>query len=320
MDSRTYNKGLQSQLDAFVAEIGSQSKAARAIGLSDSVISQYRRSNYENGNIEETEKKLAEFFTIHDEKAAAAEAAEPYQPVLDEYVHTSISDDVYKAIRYCQLNKGITVLHGDAGVGKTMAAEQYAVDNPGTALYLQVSPVTGSLGSFLKYLARALRISERGSKLNMIFAIREKLDGTDRVLIIDEAQHLKLSALEEIRTWAEPSTIKGKQGIGIVLVGNTEVYDRMLGRQQANFAQLFSRIRMNREYSTRQVLREDVVKLFPVLQDKGMAKEIDYIYGICQSRWGVRGGVNVYNNAVAAEDISFHGLSLMARNMGIGVM
>lgn len=319
METKIYNAELQHRLEDFVAEAGSQTKAARAIGMSDSVISQYRRSAYDKGNIPDVEAKLTEFFTLRDEKQAAAEKAEPFAPVVDAYIHTSISEDVYRAIRYTQLNKGIAVLHGDAGIGKTKAAEQYVLDYPGTTLYLQVSPVTGSLGSFLKMLSRALHISEGRSKLDMILNIRERLDGTDRVIIVDEAQHLKLSALEEIRTLTDPNMITGKAGIGIVLIGNTEVYDRMRGRQQASFAQLYSRIRMNRSYSTQQVRRDDVVKLFPSLEHDGKTKEIEYLYSICLSRWGIRGSVNVYNNAVAAEDISYQGLYTMARNMGIGV-
>jgi DNA transposition AAA+ family ATPase len=212
---QNYNPDIQSRLEAYILTVGSQAKAARAIGLSDSVISQYRRSSYAKGNVVDVEGKLEEYFELLDEKQAAAEKAEPYQPVQDVYIPTSISEDVYKAIRYCQLSKGIAVLHGDAGIGKTKAAEQYAIDNPSTAIYLQVSPVTGSLGSFLKLLTRALRISEGRSKLDMILNIRDRLDGTDKVLIIDEAQHLRLSALEEIRTLSDMNIMSSRQGIGI---------------------------------------------------------------------------------------------------------
>ena len=317
METKTYNAELQHRLENFVAEAGSQTKAARAIGMSDSVISQYRRSAYDKGNIPDVEAKLAEFFTLRDEKQAAAEKAEPYQPVTDEYIPTSISERVYQAIRYTQLNKGIAVLYGDAGIGKTKAAQKYVLDYPGSTLYLELSPVTGNLGSFLKLICRALHVSEGRDKLDMVLNIRERLDGTDKVLIIDEAQHLKYAALEEIRTWAEPNKITHSSGIGIAFIGNTEIYNRMLGRQESMFAQLFTRIRMPREYTTRQIKRDDMLKLFPVLKSDG--REIDYLYAICKSRWGIRGGVNVYNNAVAAEDVSYQGLYTMARNMGIGV-
>lgn len=67
--------------------------------------------------------------------------------------------------------------------------------------------------------------------------------------------------------------------MGVVLIGNSEVYSRLQGRQQAQFAQLFSRIRMQREYTTRKVKREDVEKLFPVLASRGAKKELDFLLG-----------------------------------------
>jgi hypothetical protein len=77
---------------------------------------------------------------------------------------------------------------------------------------------------------------------------------------------------------------------------------------------------MNRLYSTREVKAEDVKALFPKLAEDGQKKEASFLHGICQSKWGIRGAVNVYNNAVNNEDISYTGLYSMARNMGIGVV
>ena len=58
---------------------------------------------------------------------------------------------------------------------------------------------------------------------------------------------------------------------------------------------LFSRIRMNRYYSTRKVTEQDVAKLFPKLAEEGRKKELNFLHGISQSKWGIRGAVNVYN-------------------------
>ena len=93
-----------------------------------------------------------------------------------------------------------------------------------------------------------------------------------------------------------------------------------LQRQQAQFAQLFSRIRMQREYTTRKVKQEDVNKLFPVLASRGAQKELDFLLGVCRSPWGIRGAVNLYSNAASAEDISYDNLYRMAAHMGIGML
>ena len=135
--------------------------------------------------------------------------------------------------------------------------------------------------------------------------------------IIDEAQNLKFLALEEIRGWVDEDIFTGKPGIGIVLIGNVEVYNKMLGKQEAIFAQQFNRTRLHCRYRTLDILKDDVEKLFPILKEKGMQREIDYLYSISHSKWGIRGMVNVFNNAVNNEDISFEGLEQMANTMGI---
>ena len=65
------------------------------------------------------------------------------------------------------------------------------------------------------------------------------------------------------------------------------------------------------------IQREDVVKFFPVLEEKGKQKENDYLLSISHSKWGIRGMVSVFNNAVNNEDISFEGMEKMANTMGI---
>lgn len=318
--SKTYNSALQAQVEQFLKEKGiSQAKAAPMMGLSPAALSLYRRSMYDKGDVSEVESKLEEFFLAHQEQEAATEKALPYRPVQD-YIPTSISEDVCKLIRYCQIEKGMVIIHGDAGIGKTKGAEKFVRENPAASVYIQATPSIGTLGNLLKVIARALKVPECRNKLELMLSIREKLEGTNKVIIIDEAQHLQLRALEEIRAWADPNPISGQPGVGIALIGNTEVYTRMVGKQEARFAQLFSRIRMNRYYSTHKVTDDDVKKLFPKLAEDGSKKELTFLHGICQSKWGIRGAVNVYDNAINNEDISYDGLYAMARNMGIGLV
>lgn len=318
--SKTYNKELQAKLEQYIGDTGiSQAKLAPQVGVSQTALSQWRRDKYDNGDITELERKLEEFFRTQDTVQAMEEKAAPYRPILD-YIPTSISEDIYNAIKYCQIQRGMTILHGDAGLGKTKGAERFIRENPTSAIYIQATPSSGTLGSMMKLIARALRIPETRNKLDLMLAIRDKLEGTNKVIIIDEAQHLKLSALEEIRSLSDPNSITGEKGTGICLIGNTEVYTRLVGKQQAQFAQLFSRIRMNRYYSTSQVKQEDIKALFPKLTEEGSKKELDFLLGISQSHWGIRGAVNVYNNAVNNEDIGYQGLYTMAREMGIGLV
>lgn len=317
--SKRYNTELQERVERYLKENGlSQAKAAPILGLSQAVLSAYRNSKYEKGDIAAVEKKLEEFFRIQDEKQENDQKAEVFRgKASDGYIRTSISEGAYKSIRYCQLEKGIVVIDGDAGIGKTKAAAKFYKDNPNTTVYVKASPSTSSTRSLLKMIAKALSMPDNLRTEDLSAAIQEKLRQTDKVIIIDEAQNLKFLALEEIRGWVDEDIMTGKPGIGIVLIGNVEVYNKMLGKQEAIFAQQFNRTRLHSRYRTQDITKEDVEMFFPALKDKDMQREINYLYSISHSKWGIRGMVNVFNNAVNNEDISLEGLQKMAGTMGI---
>ena len=296
----------------------SQNQMASKVNISSAALSSYMNQKYK-GSVETVERQLKEFFAIAEESAAAAEKTGGLLP-RESYIPTSISEDVYQGIRFAQLEHCMVVLHGDAGVGKSKGAQKYLRDHSTSAVGISITPSTGTLTGAIKLLARALRVPECRNKMDQMMALRQRLDGTNLVIIIDEAQHRKYAALEEIRSLTDDNPMTGEHGVGVVLIGNSEVYSRLQGRQQAQFAQLFSRIRMQREYTTRKVKREDVEKLFPVLASRGAKKELDFLLGVCRSPWGIRGAVNLYSNAASAEDISYDNLYRMAAHMGIGML
>jgi DNA transposition AAA+ family ATPase len=91
----------------------------------------------------------------------------------------------------------------------------------------------------LEELLYALGIKEtRGiSTARMQRLAVARLAGTRGLLVVDEAQHLSLNALETLRA------IHDAAAIGLALVGNEHVYSRLTGNgKSALFAQLFSRI------------------------------------------------------------------------------
>ena len=95
---------------------------------------------------------------------------------------------------------------------------------------------------------------------------------------------------------------------------------RELGKQEAQFAQQFSRVRFRRRYSTADVKLADVEKLFPTLADGSHGKELAFMTGVCRSKWGIRGAMSVYTNAVRNENTSLDGLRGIAASMGVGVL
>jgi DNA transposition AAA+ family ATPase len=70
------------------------------------------------------------------------------------------------------------------------------------------------------------------------------------LLIIDEAQHLTVKSIEEIRSWHDAT------GIGIALFGNESVQQQLDGgMRSAAFAQIFSRVSLK------------IVRSFPLAAD-----------------------------------------------------
>ncbi len=120
---KQYNTELQAKVEAYMKETGiSQAKLAPMMNLSGAVLSQYRRSVYDKGDVEDVERKIREFFQIKEEQAENAKKTESFNAVRG-YVATSISESIYKMIRYCQLEKGIVVIDGDQGSHQVPAGQ-----------------------------------------------------------------------------------------------------------------------------------------------------------------------------------------------------
>lgn len=287
------------RIDSYIKETGeSQNTLAKKIGVSGAALSQYLKGKYPNP--ETIEPKIEEFFFMNEKSSSVVR--EP------DFVRTSISDEVLATIEYGHISKKICVVYGDAGVGKTKSAERYAQEHKESVL-ITVSPVFANTLSFLKLLARELRISGGMRKDDVYISCIEKLEGSGKVLVIDEAQHLNQNAIETIRS------INNDAKIGIVLLGNHALYSKMFGKGEATYAQLFSRMAMRKLVVTTNIIQDDIKKLFPDLGKE----EQKFLYSISHTRWGLRGSVNVFVNAANNGDTSLDGLVAVAKYMGIGV-
>jgi len=300
--TKAFNTDLQRRLESFIAEAGSQEKAASLIGYSAATLSTYRKGTY-NGDVDKLENRLRELFVIE-------KAAEGLHSSLLEYVPTSISQKVYETIRICHLKGGLAIECGDAGIGKTKAAEKYVADYPNSAIYITVNPCFTSLSSFLKLLCKRLRIST-GRKDDMWLDIDSYLRGWRKVLIVDEAQHLTARTLDHLRC------ISDESGVGIAFIGNEEVYKRLYGSGRAEFAQLFSRIGMRKQVLANRLTQEDITSVFG---SYGLEKgAIELLTAISRTNYGLRGAVNVFINAAAVFGaVDKGGIVRVMKDMDIG--
>ena len=124
--------------------------------------------------------------------------------------------------------KGFALVTGEIGAGKSMlcraACEKFG-DHVQTALVVHTSL---SAKQFLQAVCAEFNLTSRNrSKIELVHAVRSMLEdqherGRNVVLLVDEAQNLSLSVLEEVRLLGNLETASEKL-IQIVLVGQPEL-------------------------------------------------------------------------------------------------
>lgn len=279
---------------------GSQAKLAKAAGISEATLSRWKNENYP-GDTSNIEKKIRDFLETEVSRGQVEKSTD------DQFVRTGISKKIWTTLDYCRIQRQIVCIYGDAGCGKTFTAREWRKDKP-NVLFLTASPAINSPKAVLKKLARALKTKTTGNKDDLEFEIVENLEGRDITIIIDEAQHLNANTLEMVRS------IKDATGIGLAMIGNAVIYNRLTGgKQEAEFAQLFSRLMMRRNILTDQFTLEDVYAVFGNIGEP----EAVYLLEVCHSGYGLRGARNLYINALNNENTTEKGLKAMAREMGI---
>ena len=313
--SKVYDEGLQECVREYLKTTGlSQNKLAPRIGVSGASLSNYMRRKMD-GSVEGIENRLREFLQQESEAAAAQKQVEPYK--LDEgYKPTSISEDVYQSIRYAQINRTLVMLHGDAGAGKTKAAVKYYRDNPQSTIYIRLDPSMSGLAGVGELLGAALDIPTVSSSKQMWQAIRARLRGTNKVIIVDEAQLLKRAPMDELRILPDEDEINEVPGNGVVLIGNSELYERV--KKGKITTQAYTRIGLQRAYSTMRLTNEDVKLLFPMFAGEDQAKELKLIASVCRSQHSIRTAKHIVKNAIRNGNVSLEGLRAAAASTPVG--
>jgi len=142
--------------------------------------------------------------------------------------------------------KGITVLTGEVGTGKTTLLRAALEHMKGTAVRVaHLSNPTLTRGEFYEFLAAEFRLSEAAAQSKARFLLeltelvqRHHESGGVTAIVIDEAQSLPVELLEEIRLLANLETNEVKL-MQVVLVGQPELGERL---NQPELRQLKQRI------------------------------------------------------------------------------
>lgn len=209
----------------------SQAALAKEAGISSAVVNQWLSASY-TGNNETIDTKMRMWLDAHRARVAAGDQL----PEAPAYVDTPTAQRVISALGYAQVAGDIAVAYGAAGLGKTSACVQYQRSRPNVWI-ATMDPATAGVVSCLQEVCETLGLPETGGARAMSRAIAKRVRDTCGLLVIDEAQHLSVAALDELRS------IHDATGIGVALVGNDGVWARMAGgRNAAQLDRLFSRV------------------------------------------------------------------------------
>lgn len=285
-------------------KVGGQNKAAELLGVNAGALSQLLAHTYAANPARQFEK-IAAYFAVKDETAQSWKTV--------DYVDTYISTAAYDVLRLCQARGGISIICGDAGIGKTKAVEKYVKDHPTNAFMVTVNECFARSKPLLGLIADTIGAPHEKSMDGLWRSIVGKLsDGM--ILIIDESQNLSMKTVDMLRSFSDYFEARG-QTVGICLVGNAETAGKFGSRASA-LAQVKNRTKYTATFVSAKIQYSDIVKLFPNYRPGTDDMAIDFLLRIARTDQGIRGCVNLVSSAHGNEDTSYEGLVETAKKGG----
>ena len=292
-------------LKTHIAETGiTQKQLARELNISDTVLSLFLANSY-TGDNQKVIEKVKQYLHI----GAVRKALTPNPNYCETLLNTQQITD---CLQMAHASNEILLLYGPAGCGKTTALKHYAEHNNGV-IYIEADATTGTPRAILLTLLESIGGQPIGSTAQVMKSILNILRGTNRLIIIDEAQHLTERSFDTIRA------INDKIGIGLVYSGNPSILKQMYGRREQEFDQLYSRIGLHCELTNKYSL-DDIRNIFSGLD---VSEEcIKYLKKVVQNKGGLRLMIKQYKNAanIAAafgQSLTVDHLEEAARRMSI---
>lgn len=205
----------------------SKNEVARRAGISSSTASTVLAGTY-TGDIEGSLQKIeAVIETLQNKERAFFSAPDFVQTSVYTKIDRMLKDAMTVTI------PRFTVLYGPSGSGKTHSLRRFVADNPSSVLL----PVRSdySTNAVLVRLSQELGLSQAGANHHITDRIIDKLKGSGRLVIFDEAEYLKPATLDLIRS------IRDTADVPMALVGMPKLYF-IISSLRGNFEQIANRM------------------------------------------------------------------------------
>lgn len=210
------------QLSGWTAE-----RMARACGVSRTTFSLFINNKY-SGDVDGVRAKIASVIESENERLSRSK----FNP---NFIETSVSKRFFDIARMCHVFCEIGVCFADAGIGKTEAAREYSSQKPEVIL-IEADPGYSPSVLFNELHDRLGNGGRHNLHQTFVDCV-DRLKGSKRMLIVDEAEQLPYKCLELVRR------LHDKAGIGILMTGMPRLISNLRG-YRGQFAQLYSRVQV----------------------------------------------------------------------------
>lgn len=227
MEKETLNvEQVRKDLETFLSvnEV-SQSALARALAVSAAAISTFRKGEYK-GQVEALARKIYLYLENYKQKGKKT-------PELDAVFESKDYKMANFVINEAVNDGEIALITGTAGSGKSTIAQNYAKSHP-NAIFVEATLHT-TAKVLLEELEMRLNLPPAKNCHEKVVHIAKELKRRDVIILIDEAEHLSVRALEDLRRIWDFSSVP------LVLFG-TEILMKNLMGKNGELRQLYSRI------------------------------------------------------------------------------
>lgn len=220
---------LRERFEDFLKRSGqSQEGIAKSLGISGSAVSTWRKGAYKGDN----ERVESLINTYLDRQESMEKESKGMKEDFD-FVPTSVYENVIKGADAARLRHGIRVVTGESGVGKTTALDHLKSEDKSMILLKAYAGIRKN--RVLSKLCREAGLSGRGSFDDCFEELVARLDGTNRLIAIDEAEHLPIDAVDAIRRLNDFARVP------VVFVGLPKFIE-ILRTYQYEYAYVYNRI------------------------------------------------------------------------------
>jgi DNA transposition AAA+ family ATPase len=171
---------------------------------------------------------------------------------VNSFIETRAWQQFLHACKIAVEEKVIVVAYGDPGVGKSRSMQEYLTRGMATAPIQILCSRNITTRYFVQKIAEKLNVNKRHPTAELEDKIAEKLKKQPRVIMVDQANYLKETALGSLCYWWDIARIP------IVLIGTQDLHDVFMSSDltQDVRAQITSRVAMH--YRLIRLSKEDV--------------------------------------------------------------